>query len=340
MKKFSLILMSFLILATSCPKDNEQNEPPSCSIDLPMCYSSFFPDESIEINVSASDVDGVITSVEIFLEGNQLATMNSSPYEFTYEIQNSTPGEYNLKAVSTDDSGDTASSRVNIIILEEPEEFTDPRDGNVYRYADIGNQIWMIDNLSYLPEVHSLHDSSSNDPRYYVYQYNGTDISTAKLSPNYLKSGVLYNFEAAQNVCPSGWHAPDLSEWEELLNHIGSEHQDVSSQSFPRGTIWSKIGKYMRTTQGWLPEESNGLNSYGFSEKPSGAVSFGVDYEYCVPCMGTNQNMAGWWSTTSNEGGLAHAFDTYTGFLDIHESARKKDFPKVFGLSVRCIKDK
>jgi hypothetical protein len=50
--------------------------------------------------------------------------------------------------------------------------------------------------------------------------------------------------------------------------------------------------------------------------------------------------MAGWWSSSqATEAAQAFAFDTYTGFTDKHEAARKNDFPKIFGLSVRCVKD-
>ena len=55
-------------------------------------------------------------------------------------------------------------------------------DGNYYPIVQIGNQIWMAENLKYLPKV-SVPDKSTKiqeDARYYVYNYFGEDVNEAK----------------------------------------------------------------------------------------------------------------------------------------------------------------
>lgn len=85
-----------------------------------------------------------------------------------------------------------------------PNSFTDPRDGYTYLITTIGTQIWMAENLKYLPNVNQMSDISQAEAKYYVYGYDGTDINNAKATDNYQTYGVLYNFEAAKSVCPTG----------------------------------------------------------------------------------------------------------------------------------------
>ncbi len=39
----------------------------------------------------------------------------------------------------------------------------------------------------------------------------------------YSKFGVLYNWEAAMQACPEGWHLPTESEWQELYDYMEND---------------------------------------------------------------------------------------------------------------------
>ncbi|MBT3748463.1 MAG: hypothetical protein HOG34_05710, partial [Bacteroidetes bacterium] len=100
-------------------------------------------------------------------------------------------------------------------------------DGRVYETIQIGNQLWMAENLAYLPLVNSLSDGSVSQPKYYVYDYNGTSLSVAKTTDNYESYGVLYNWEAAKMACPEGWHLPNDEEWKKLEKYLGMNSSEV-----------------------------------------------------------------------------------------------------------------
>jgi len=64
------------------------------------------------------------------------------------------------------------------------------------------------ENLAHLPSITPVEAYSSTEPCYYIYNYNGTAVSDAKITDGYAKYGVFYNWTAAMNACPAGWHLP------------------------------------------------------------------------------------------------------------------------------------
>ena len=112
--------------------------------------------------------------------------------------------------------------------------FTDTRDGNTYSTVKLGNQIWMAENLAYLPEVSpsslgAVNNNDYADPFYYVYGYEGSDVGQAKSNVNYGKYGVLYNWQAAIDACPAGWHLPTDADWKELEMFLGMSQSDTEA---------------------------------------------------------------------------------------------------------------
>jgi len=81
----------------------------------------------------------------------------------------------------------------------------------------------MAENLAYLPGVNQVADGSEDvaGSYYYVYGYDGTVVADAKATTNYKTYGVLYNWTAACNSCPAGWHLPSDAEWTELTDYLG-----------------------------------------------------------------------------------------------------------------------
>lgn len=101
------------------------------------------------------------------------------------------------------------------LVTENVVSCVDP-DGYSYSTVTIADQIWMAENLRYLPEVSPHNESSSAEPHYYVYNYDGANIEAAQSTEEYNVYGVLYNRPAALVSCPDGWHLPSHLDWVEL----------------------------------------------------------------------------------------------------------------------------
>lgn len=113
----------------------------------------------------------------------------------------------------------------------------DPRDGNSYKIVEIGNQIWMAENLNY----------ETDDSWCFV---NSRE--------NCRKLGRLYWWETAKEVCPSGWHLPSKSEFLTLFKSIGGKNL---------------AGKKLKAKTGWV-DKNVGLDEFGFSALPGGYMGY------------------------------------------------------------------
>ncbi|MBQ1654899.1 MAG: fibrobacter succinogenes major paralogous domain-containing protein, partial [Bacteroidales bacterium] len=215
--------------------------------------------------------------------------------------------------------------------------FRDERDGNVYCTITFGDQVWMRDNLKYLPQVTSPDNTSGGSARYYVYGYNGSNVNEAKATENYEKYGVLYNWEAAMTACPAGWHLPSDTEWSLLeiyLENNGYNFDGYRDSDNDRDTH-NVIAKAMAATSewtrsdvsnavGWLQEKNN---DSGFNGKPGGE-------KYIHGFQSINE-CAIWWTSTPNTGD--NCWDRYLYFS--RDFCNRTNNHRSIGMGVRCIQD-
>lgn len=75
--------------------------------------------------------------------------------------------------------------------------FTDKRDGQIYNTVKIGNQIWMAENLRFMPDSFRI---------------------TSFKSETY---GHFYDYQTAVGACPIGWHLSTKEEWDTLIAIAG-----------------------------------------------------------------------------------------------------------------------
>ena len=221
---------------------------------------------------------------------------------------------------------------IDTSLLNQKGTFTDSRDGKTYKTVKIGNQEWMAENLAYLPSVSLYSNGSNMEPRYYVYDYYGTNVATAKQQANYNTYGVLYNWPAAKAACPPGWHLPTDAEWTALENYL-----IASGYNYDGTTTGNKIAKSLAAATNWSETWwntgtiGNNLslnNKSGFSALPGGCRYDPGDFSN-MPDYGF------WWS--SSEFNTYYAWSRHL-YYEYSNSDFKND-NKNYGFSVRCVRD-
>jgi uncharacterized protein (TIGR02145 family) len=151
---------------------------------------------------------------------------------------------------------------------QETGTFHDSRDNHEYKWVKIGSQIWMAENLAFLPTVTQSAHHGRIKLTYNVYNYHGVNLNEAKESPNYKMYGVLYNAESAQSSCPEGWHLPSDYEWKELETFLGMDIKDLHIQGYRYS---GEVSLKMKSTLGWT-DDSNGNNESGLNVLPAGLM--------------------------------------------------------------------
>lgn len=225
---------------------------------------------------------------------------------------------YFLKAYAINNFGIGYGSEVQFTTLANTcITFADSRDGIPYTTVQIGHQCWMKENLKWLPEVSPSENGSQITPYFYVYGYEGYSVSEAIYTENYQTYGVLYNWPAAINACPDGWHLPSYDEWMVLADYLGGS---------------SMAGGKMKTTGTihWNSPNTGATNSSGFSGLPGGNRAPDDWFAY----FGEIGDMGGWWSSTLDIN-TATPLLLLAGFPSLNSTTVTIDH----GFSVRCVKD-
>ncbi|MBN1415393.1 MAG: fibrobacter succinogenes major paralogous domain-containing protein [Bacteroidales bacterium] len=204
--------------------------------------------------------------------------------------------------------------------------FTDPRDGHVYAWVRLGDLAWMTENLSYLPAVQPPIMDSGTDPCYYVLGYNGTNVSAAKAEANYKTYGVLYNWAAAVQSCPAGWHLSSDDEWKQLEMALGMSQAQADATGW-RGTDEGGKLKVVGYNY-WLNPNLGATNSSGFKALPGG-------YRHMKGTFTGDKYNGFWWTSSEVGSGAARRRRLSNNNMGI----AREIYYKGFGYSVRCVQD-
>jgi uncharacterized protein (TIGR02145 family) len=266
-----------------------------------------------------------------------------------------TPVDVSLK----NNQGAAASSDAVYIPVYVVDGLTDSRDGNMYDIVQIGNQVWMAENLAYLPQVDDVRAGSENtsfaDAKYYyvsgytpIGNTENEEVGYAGITANYRSYGVLYNWNAAtdgadassanpsgiQGACPEGWHLPSDAEWSELASYIATE-TGLTGYSTDE---WTDLGPVLKEESGWITlyviaglvgdNTSPRKNLFLFSALPGGARA--IDGAF------SGVGSEGYWWSSTEYNSLKGYFRSLTsdGY-----SFTRFSYDKNFGYSVRCVQD-
>ena len=215
---------------------------------------------------------------------------------------------------SSSEMSSSSSPALNSIYDAENNTLTDLRDGQVYKTVTIGLQVWMAENLNYLPKdtagtfwagrsvcgggEHKSHQEGdcSVYGRLYERKINGYD-----------------GFN--KNICPDGWDVPTSKQWQVLVEFLGGNNV---------------AGKAMKSNENLYWPDEDLTNKFGFSALPAGYYDKYKGYNsrcdvdelravFTVHSFNSSERNGIWINDKSD-------VVTYT------------DFGEGFYLSIRCIK--
>ena len=199
-------------------------------------------------------------------------------------------------------------------------------DDNIYNIVQIGNQIWMADNLKVvhynngdeMPTGYSTDQwGLLTTAAYTVYGNDPSNVDTY---------GNLFNWYAVddeRNICPDGWDVPSDEDWKQLEMYLGMsqvEADDIFDRGTEEGGKLKEIG-----TEHWDSPNAGATNESGFSALPGGS------------CWGDDCTNLGkktfYWSSTGTSGNATLRGLNYDNAMISRVTQSMKS-----GLSVRCIK--
>ncbi|MEL6869283.1 MAG: Ig-like domain-containing protein [Pseudomonadota bacterium] len=116
------ITLTFSV-AAAAPVPPAQNVPPVVSFTAPAQGMSFTAGDTAYVNVDATDSDGSIANVQLFIDNVLVRQENVAPYEWgaaggtnDAALRNLAAGTYALTATATDDDGAQTSTEISITV--------------------------------------------------------------------------------------------------------------------------------------------------------------------------------------------------------------------------------
>jgi uncharacterized protein (TIGR02145 family) len=199
-------------------------------------------------------------------------------------------------------------------------------DGNVYQKVTICDQTWTQTNLNVskyrngdvIPQVTNPTEWANLTTGAWCYYNNDSANGTIY--------GKLYNWYAvndSRGLAPSGWHIPSDAEWNTIINCI-DPNANIGN------TFYNVAGGKMKSTGTslWESPNTDATNSSGFTGLPGG-----TRYDYTFGDVGLYGQ---WWSSSE---GSDNSKASYRFLKSSESSLDKYEYEKIYGLSVRCIKD-
>ena len=196
--------------------------------------------------------------------------------------------------------------------------FTDARDGQVYNWLRIGEQIWMAENLKA-----TKYNDGTPIP---LVTINGAWIKLSKPGFCWYENdedtykdtyGALYNWYAVNfpQLSPAGWHIPGDEEWTELTDYLGGA-DDAGGKLKETGTA------------NWTDPNTGATNESGFTGLPGG-------WRVTDGSFNRLEHYAYWWSATGSSSYSAYSRSVIYDDDDVE----REESAKIMGLAVRCVKD-
>lgn len=204
------------------------------------------------------------------------------------------------------DGGD----KVPVVTPDKEGVFVDERDGYEYKWVQIGDQQWMIENLRYNLDP-NLELDDANRRNYIPYSEAGrTEKEQAEeQGRNLAKYGFLYDHAAALAAIPEGWRLPTDEDWSRLESQFGAHSGLLMKQKATGTKLAMLMGGYIGILKGGY-KRPNFIGMHGFF----------------------------WTSTTDTSDGLSTSV-FYRKLTHNTDQVQRNSTIKSKYMSVRCVRD-
>jgi len=186
-------------------------------------------------------------------------------------------------------------SKCGTATYEPATHFCDARESKLYKYKEIGEQVWMAENLNYNANGSRCYgDNTGGDSQNRCSTYGRLyNWATAmNLNSNCNSSACAGQVQTKhQGICPQGWHVPSDAEWTTLTSYVETQ-----------GGCTLCAGTRLKAASGWNTGSGYiaGTDNYGFSALPGGMGYSNGTFTNIVDEIGT------WWSSSRKDNDSAY----------------------------------
>lgn len=178
--------------------------------------------------------------------------------------------------------------------------FTDARDGQVYKYTTIGNQVWMAENLKFDAPYSVCYDKidgfCNTFGRFYSLHVNGEFFD-------------VLDQELVDTICPAGWRVPSVNDWSILASNMGGGKKVVSR---------------LVSSENFGEKYTPGSDDCGFNSLPAGCwlLNGNLSLEYIASI---------YWTSSARD-----SESSYSSWFGSDGIGFTINYPK---MSIRCVKN-
>ena len=277
---------------------------------------------------SSSSAKSSSSSSENGGKSSVVESSSSSAKSSSSEVSSSSAPQQSSCSAKSSSSGSVPLSSGN---QQDGSEFDpvnntlkDLRDGQTYKTVEIGDQVWMAENLNYKTEnSYCLNNRDTNCTKYgRLYMWSAAMDSAGTWGTNGKDCGYAKPCspkKSVRGVCPEGWHLPSYSEWKRLIIAVDDSITEYDDEN--------AAATKLKSTSGWA-DDGNGDGSYSFSALPSGYLSYDGYFNF-------EGKETHFWSSGAQGNRWAFCMVLYSYSDDARLTADEMNV----GASVRCLKN-
>jgi len=226
---------------------------------------------------------------------------------------------YHARAFAINAVGVAYGSAVSFNTLKDKLLPIRDKDNNVYDAVQIGNQLWLKENLRTTRYMDGTPIPFVTGPNAWTnlttpgrsYYQNDT-INNGEIY------GALYNWYAVNGgyLCPDGFNVPSDADWTTLTNYLGGANLAG--------------GALKETGSAWNSPNTGATNASGFAALPGGYITSANSW--------TGKGTTGaWWTSTRYTYSSIHS--VYRTMSNYSTAVSSSNWLMTYGLSVRCVAD-